>query len=227
MPLNLRLSLTIFSIGFAVEGSGDAYRLFTGTFLIGQGQVLFYVSAISTALGFLFLWLGRHEWNELHRQRVGAATWALVGVIVVGILAAAPPAYYAWQTPGTAPAWVNWTTGAGVAAALFLTFVVYQIIVSHLVARAGRAVLAIAVLAVLFVSIWFGLTVATNLPILLANLPTGSGGSIAGITGLVPPILAPLSWLAIPYFLFLAVYIDAHRRAAAGTPAPPSTPASA
>ena len=83
VPTNLRISLTILSIGFAIEGAGELYSVLSGgTFRPGT-WLLLIIPTIATLVGLLFVWIGRHEWNELHRDRVRRAH-VVFGLSVVG-----------------------------------------------------------------------------------------------------------------------------------------------
>jgi hypothetical protein len=211
MPPNLRLSLSIFSAGFGVDAVGDAYRLLTGTVHLVAGGVLLFVSAASTLLGLLFLWLGRHEWNELHRNRVRTTNVTFLLTIALGIVAFAPAAYYlARGLP--APAWLPFEIGAAVAATLVAAFLTYVLVVSHLVARAGGALLALAVIAAIPVGYVLGTTLASELPQYLGVILTAP----LKLASLASNLSVPLAWLVVSYSLLFVAFVDAHRRIARG-----------
>ena len=63
MTTNLRISLTILSIGFAIEGAGELYSVVSqGRFKPGV-NLLFVLPTVMTLAGLLFVWIGRHEWG--------------------------------------------------------------------------------------------------------------------------------------------------------------------
>jgi uncharacterized membrane protein YidH (DUF202 family) len=93
LTANLRTSLTIFSLGFAVESaSGFSALVFNSADLPFHGYLIL-LSPVFSAFGILFLWFGRHEWNETHRTRVGHANLAFLVSLLAIALAAAPVAY--------------------------------------------------------------------------------------------------------------------------------------
>lgn len=212
MTVNLRISLTIFSLGFALEAGVDLFHVLTGSTTLIAGGSLFLLGAVATVLGLLFLWVGRHEWNELHRQRVRHAHLTFVGVLVLGAAAAAPPAYFAYANPTRLPAWLGPEVGAAVALSLLVTVAMYVVVVLHLVGPAGKAVLALALLTAVPVSYYIGLDVARDLPKYIA-------AATAGPTGVLPiaePVLGLFSWLFASYFFLLAAFAEAHHRVARG-----------
>ncbi len=229
MTINLRVSLTIFSIGFALEAGEDVYYLVTGSVRLFAGGLLFAIGIAATVLGLLFLTIGRHEWNELHRDRVRSAHWTFATVVLLGVAAALPVAYYLYR-PGTGmPAWAALEVGAAVAGSLFFTFILYAVIVYHLLGRAGRAVLVGALAAAVPVCGDVGWRVSQGLPsyLLLAR------SSPLTLVAVVEPIVSLLSYMFLAYLLFLAAFVAAHRRVAQGAPVrsparwvPPSAPPS-
>lgn len=212
MPPNLRLSLTIFSIGFAIESGVDIYHLVTGSTALVAGGSLFLIGGIATAAGLLFLFLGRHEWNEVHHDRVRHAHLAFAAVLALGAAAVAPPAYYATRSSATLPFWVGPEVGAAIALALVISIVLYDLVVFHLVATAGKALLVIATLAAAPVAYVIGSTVAANLPNYLDTV-RGTPGALIVLVG---PVVQLLSWLFACYLLLLIAFTDAHRRVARG-----------
>jgi hypothetical protein len=211
MPPNLRLSLSIFAAGFGVEAVGDGYRLATGTVHLLAGTALLAVSALSTVFGLLFLWLGRHEWNELHRTRVGYTNATFFATIVLVALAVAPAAYLVARGEPL-PSWLASEVGAAVAAALVATFLTYVWVVLHLVTRAVGFGLVAAPLAAIPVGYLVGSVLATQLPMYLPRVSSQP----LGLAGLADPVAQPLAWLVVPYALLFVAFVDAHRRVARG-----------
>lgn len=214
MTTNLRISLTILSLGFGIEGAGEAYSLLSsGAFLPGTSLV-FLASTVVTLLGLLFLFLGRHEWNEIHRARA-ARTNQIFGLSLAGGLIAAVEvgvlAYY--PSIGT-PLWAEALFGAALASLVFGTFVTYAYLVFHLVRTPSRIVLIASALWALAVSAYIGRVLAGDLPAVLA--------AVAARSPTVEPLLSPVDYLAsylfVSYFLLFAAYLDAHTIVARGPP---------
>lgn len=207
MAVNLRVSLTILSLGFGIEGGGELVALLSnGTFRPGANFV-FVLPIVVTLAGLLFVGIGQHEWNELHRSRVRTAhrlfglslLAGAVGGGVVGLLLLEP----AWGTP----LWAQVLFGTSLGFLVLGTFATYALLVFHLVARPSKAAL--------LASIAWACVVATMVGNVL-------GRHLAQVVGLatdralvVPRFLGPVSslvsYLFISYFLLLAVYLEAHR----------------
>jgi hypothetical protein len=203
---NLRISLTILSLGFAVEGGGEVYSLLTaGSFLPGT-SLLFLFPAIVTLLGLLFLLIGRHEWDELHRARLRRANLifglSLLAGFVVGVELTLLVAY-----PGIgAPLWAEVVFGAAAGAFLLGTFVTYAQLVFHLVTRPSKVALVASSLWALVVCTFVAQTLAADLPSILGTI----GSHSFSIDYLISPVDYLASFLFISYFLLLGAYVDAH-----------------
>jgi uncharacterized membrane protein YidH (DUF202 family) len=206
MSTNLRISLTLLSAGFAVEGAGELYSLLTaGSFLPGT-SLLFLLPAVVTLLGLLFLLVGRHEWDEVHAARLrranlifGLSLLAAVVLAVEVVLLAAHPSI------GT-PLWAQVVFGAAAGAFLLGTFVTYAQLVFHLVTRPSQGALVASALWALIVSIFVAHTLAADLPSILATI----GAHSFSIDYLISPVDYLASFLFVSYFLLLAAYVDAH-----------------
>ena len=90
MTVNLRLSLTVFKVGFGVESLSGFVALASGSEMLPFHGYLLLLSPIFSAFGIVFLWIGRHEWHELHRARVGHANLAFAVSLIATAMAAAP-----------------------------------------------------------------------------------------------------------------------------------------
>jgi uncharacterized membrane protein YidH (DUF202 family) len=212
---NIRVSLTILSVGFGIEGAGEAYSLLTsGSFLPGT-SLLFLLPAIVTGLGLLFLLLGRHEWDELHRARVRRANQIFAATIVAGVVAAAEVALLAAYPGVGSPVWAEVVFGIAVGFLLLGTFITYAQLVFHLVSRPSRWVLVASTLWALIVSIYVGHALAADLPTILGLIAARS----FSFSALVAPVDYLASFLFLSYFLLLAAYLDAHINVARGLPA--------
>jgi hypothetical protein len=207
MTTNLRVSLTILSLGFGVEGAGELYSFVShGAFHPGV-TLLFALPLAMTLAGLLFVWVGQREWNALHRARVRQAhavfglslLGAVVAGAVVGVLLLRPSLGF--------PAAARALFGAAVGSLVLGTFVTYALLVFHLVPRPSKALLLASLAWALIVSGLVGAAMAGNLPAIvgLAAHRTFSTPSFLG------PVDALVSYLFVSYFLLLAAYVDAHR----------------
>jgi hypothetical protein len=206
LATNLRISLTILSAGFAVEGAGEVYSLLTaGSFLPGA-SLLFLLPAVVTLLGLLFLLVGRHEWDDLHRARVRRANLIFGLSLLAGVVAGVDLALLVVSPTVGAPLWAEVVFGAAVGACLLGTFVTYAQLVFHLVTRPSRVALVIASLWALVVSIFIAQALAADLPDILGTIAAHS----FSIDYLVSPVDYLASFLFVSYFLLLGAYVDAH-----------------
>lgn len=212
MTANLRASLAIFSIGFAIEGAGEFYAWVTHSAGLAAGGVFLVVGPIFTMVGLLFLWVGRHEWNETHRQRVRHAHGAFFVAVLSFIAAGAPLAYYATRSNAVPPAWVAYEFGAAVGGLLLFSFVTYLLVVYHLVGVGGKGTLVAALAWSLGVSGWAGYVIGGDLATYLEWARSGSV-NVAAVAG---PLTGVFAYFFISYFLLFAAYADAHRRVAQG-----------
>lgn len=217
MAPNLRLSLSIFTVGFLIEAGVNAYDVLTGSSTGRTGEILFVVGALATIIGVTFLTIGRHEWNELHKQRVHHAHLTFVLTILLALAAAGPVAYYAYMTSIAIPSWLAYEVGAAVAGSLFFSFVLYAIIVHHLLGTTGRVILGLALIAAIPVVGIVGYHIAGDLPVYLTTVRS----SPAKLVALVEPLSAYLSYMFLAYGLFAIAFLDAHRRVAKGLPTAP------
>jgi hypothetical protein len=209
---NLRISLTILSIGFAIEGAGEAYTRFTpGSSAPGE-SLLYLFPLVLTGIGLLFVWVGREEWSAIHIVRVRTANQvfaaSLLGIVVAGGLIAT---LLLLPSLGT-PTWAELLYGAAIGSLVFGTFVTYAYLVFHLVSRIGQVVVALALAWALFISVAIGFVVANTLPSVLSIVSTQNLS--------VPAFVAPVDFLAsalfVSYFLLLVSFIEAHVAVARG-----------
>lgn len=216
MTTNLRISLTILAIGFAIEGGGEAYSLATaGAFLPGT-SLLFLLPALVTLLGLMFLLIGRHEWDELHRTRVRQAN-VIFGLSLLGGFVALIELALLVVYPGVGtPLWAEVLFGTAVGSFVLGTFVTYAQLVFHLVSRPSKAALIASILWALIVSIYVAHALAADLPTILGLI--GAHSFSVGV--LIAPVDYLASYLFISYFLLLAAYLDAHVTVARGPPTP-------
>ena len=226
MTTNTRVSLTILSLGFAIEGGAELYSFVSrGTYHLGL-NVLFVLPSVITLVGLLFVWIGRHEWNELHRSRVRQAHLvfglSLLGALVSGGVVGA---LLAWPALGV-PLWAKVLFGAAVGSLVLGTFVTYALLVFHLVPRPSQALLLASLAWALAVAGFVGGAIAVNLStiVALAARRTFADPTFLG------PVDSLASYLFVSYFLLLAAYVVAHQAVArgpdtAGSPPPGAGPA--
>ena len=212
MPPNLRLSLTIFSVGFAIESAVDLYHLVTGSSQLVAGGALFLLGSVATVLGLLFLWIGRHEWNEVHRARVRHAHAAFAAILALGAAAVGPVAYYLYTAHGPLPGWVPTEVGIAVGLSIIVTVWMYVVVVLHLVDFGGKALLGLSLAASVPPAYWIGFSVAQNLP----TYVNAAMGNPPSLVTQVEPLFQLFSWLFASYLLLLVAFTDAHRRVVRG-----------
>ena len=222
MTTNLRISLTILTVGFGIEGASELYSLlFPGSFRPGV-SFLFLFPVVVTVAGLAFLWVGQHEWNALHRERVRRAHLifglSLLGAVVAGAVFAA----LLYEPALGTPLWSQALFGAAIGSLVLGTFVTYVLLVFHLVARPSRALLLASIGWAFVVAALVGVAMATHLSALLDLAAHRS----LSVPSFVTPVDTLTSYLFLAYFLLLAAYVDAHRTilvARAGAP-PPDAP---
>jgi hypothetical protein len=222
MALNLRLALTIFTIGFAAEVAGGVYLALRSVLPVSNSGFLLLLNPAFTLIALLFLWIGRHEWSELHENRVRHAHWAFALSILFFALAAVPVALPVAFPSVTLPAWFQFEFAVAIAGTFALTFVTYALVVTHLTGIGGKFLVVLAV--------GWGTFIAFQIGVVLSNqLPTITQLALArslSVTAIATSITAQEVYLTVTYFLLLVAYVDAHRNVAAGHPPPrPLVPA--
>jgi hypothetical protein len=218
MTQNLRIALTILSIGFAAEGAAEVYtRLVPGASAPGAG-VFYLLPLVLTGIGLIFVWVGREEWNDVHRGRVGSANRAfalsLLGAVVAGAVLALLVAVPSLGTPE----WAALVFGAAVGSLVFGTFVTYAYLVFHLISNPARAAVALSLVWAFAISALVAVGIAGALPTILSIIQART----LTIPSFVAPIDALVSYLFVSYFLLLAAYIEAHVAVARGRPTAPA-----
>ena len=212
MTVNLRLSLTVFKIGFGVESLSGFSALASGSESLPFHGYLLLLSPVSSAFGILFLWIGRHEWNELHRARVGHANLAFAVSLIATALAAAPIAYLAWIGGPEPPGWLAYEFGVAVALVFAVTFVTYALVASHLVGRVGQIAMALGLFWAAVISAAIGLALAAQLHPIVATIVARS----PALDPIERPITLLDALLGFSYFAFFIAFVDAHWRVAKG-----------
>ena len=212
MPPNLRLSLTVFKIGFAAESASGFAALVSNSSQLPFHGLLILLGPAFTACGILFLWLGRHEWNELHRTRIRYANAAFALSLVAIALAAAPIAYLALMGGASPPGWLVVEFGASIALVFGITFVTYALVAAHLVGRVGKIAMALGLGWAVLISAAIGLALSPQLSSIVRTITDRS----ISIGAIVNPIALLDSLLAFSYLGFFVAFVDAHYRVARG-----------
>jgi hypothetical protein len=170
------------------------------------------LAPLFSAFGILFLWIGRHEWNELHRTRVGHANLAFALSLLSIALAAAPVAYLSLTRGSGFAGWLSVEFGAAVALVFGVTFVTYALVAAHLVGRAGEIAMGVGLGWAMIISGLIGLALSPRLkPIVDAILARSTA-----IGAATQPITLLDALLAFSYLAFFVAFVDAHYRVAKG-----------
>lgn len=213
MTTNLRVSLTILSLGFGIEGAGELYSFLSrGAYRPGI-SLLFVLPVAMTLIGLLFVWVGQHEWNELHRARVRTAHRTFALSLLGAVVAGAVVTVLLSEPSLGVPLWAKVAFGAAAGSLVLGTFVTYALLVFHLVARPSKAALLASIAWALVVAGLVGGTLAASLAGILSAVAHRSFAT----PSFLGPVGALSSYLFVSYFLLLAVYVDAHRTVAKGT----------
>ena len=212
MAINLRLSLTIFKIGFAVESVSGFLALASTSRQLPLHGIVIFLGPAFTALGVLFLYLGRHEWNELHRTRVRYANLAFLVSLAAIALAAAPIAFLTFTGSQGSPGWLGVEFGVAVALVFAVTFVTYALVAAHLVGRLGEVAMALGLGWAAIVSAAIGLALSGQLTPIVRTIAERS----AAVGPIVDPITLLDALLAFSYLAFFVAFVDAHYRVARG-----------
>ncbi|MCI4333843.1 MAG: hypothetical protein L3K01_09045 [Thermoplasmata archaeon] len=214
MTVNLRLSLTVFKIGFAAESLSGFVALASASYQLPFHDFLILLGPAFTAFGILFLFLGRHEWNELHRTRIRYAGLAFAVSLVAIALAAVPIAFLAVAGGGGAPGWWGVEFGIAVALVFAVSFVTYALVAAHLVGRWGEVAMALGLGWAVLVSAAIGLAISGQLAPIVKTIADRS----VALGPIVDPITLLDALLAFSYLAFFLAFVDAHYRVARGLP---------
>ncbi len=217
---NLRISLTILSVGFGIEGASELASFASkGSFQPGP-NLLFVLPAAMTLVGLLFVWFGRHEWNVTHHDRVKSAHavfgLSLLGGVVAGAVVGALVVFPGWGTP----LWASLLFGAAVGSLVLGTFVTYVLLVFHLVARPSQAVLIASIAWALFISVLVASSFSDHLGAIV-SLAVHRSFTIPSFLSSIDTLT---SYLFVSYFLLLGAYVEAHHTVFKGRDVPAAAP---
>ncbi|MGI0133174.1 MAG: hypothetical protein ACREDK_08860 [Thermoplasmata archaeon] len=221
LTVNLRLSLTVFKVGFLAESIGGFVALFGNHRELPFHGYLIALTPVFSALGILFLWAGRHEWNALHRSRVGHANLAFATTFVATALAAAPIAYLSLTGGPNPPPWIALEFAVAVALVVGVTFVTYALVAAHLVGPTGEVAMALGLLWAIIISAEIGLALSHH----LSTIVTTIAGRSLSIEPIAQPITLLDALLGFSYLAFFVAFVDAHWRVAKGLDLPVAGPA--
>ncbi len=214
VPANLRWALVIFSVGFAVESVGAFVVLLRATGSPIGPEFLTLFSPLFTLAGLLLLWVGRFEWNELHRRRVRHAHLAFYLSLLTIAAVVAPLAIKGAEPSIQLPSWIGIEFFAAIVAAVAVTFLTYALVSFHLVGSGGRAALILAVLWATAVGILIGQLLAAQFD----TFVQAATDRRFDVGPALRNIRTEEGLLGVSYLLLLAGYIQAHRRVARGAP---------
>ncbi len=220
MTRNLRISLTILSIGFGIEGAGELYTRFIVGADAPGASVLYLLPLVLTAVGLLFVWVGREEWNQVHLVRVRTANRVFAGSLLGAVVAGALLALLVSVPSLGAPDWAEGLFGAAVASLVFGTFVTYAYLVFHLVSDPGRVAVGAALVWAFAISVLVAISIGSALPTILTIISARD----LSIPAFVTPVDFLISYLFVSYFLLLAAYVEAHVAVARGLVDVPNRP---
>lgn len=166
------------------------------------------LSPVFSAVGILFLWFGRHEWNEIHRTRVGYANLAFLLNLVAIALAVAPIAYLSLTGRSDSTGLLGVEFGASVALVFGVTFVTYALVAAHLVGRWGEVAMGLGLAWAVVISGLIGIDLSPQLgPIVNAVVARS-----AAVEAATRPITLLDALLAFSYLAFFLAFADAHYR---------------
>lgn len=212
MARNLRIALTILSIGFALEGTEELYSLLTVGSRAHSLSLLFVFPSVFAVVGLAFVWVGQDEWNDSHRARTRKAGLLFVGSLVGGFVAVALLAVlYLVPALGT-PLWAQAVFGMAVESLVFGTFLVCGYLVYHLASTTARFAVLVALAWSFAVAGGISVVLARNLStiILLMHHPT------VIIPAFIDQADLLVSYLFVSYFLLLGAYVRVHVAVARG-----------
>jgi hypothetical protein len=221
------VALATFILGFVIEASTGLFQLLSYGSSRPAWIGLYYAGLVATAVGFYFLYRGRHEWTEHHRKRVVRGhqllwTAALIFAAAFGVIAAVS-AFSGAGGPGAPSPVVAGVVGGLVALAMGNFFLGLATLVDRLCGRFGRILAWAGFAWSLGVAVLTGLMVGNQLPSLLHEFLSSPATLIASFA----PLAFVMAPLFVAYSLFAVAYADAYlgvRRTKAPPPPIPTQP---
>ncbi|MDE1819402.1 MAG: hypothetical protein KGJ23_00685 [Euryarchaeota archaeon] len=226
MTLSTRLAVLVLTVGFMIEGVGEAFEFVSKQWLLAHLPNalldIYYIGPATTVVGFLFAFAGRHEWSELHRRHVLHGHKALLIAIALLGSVATVVALLVYEFPGAAvPILLPWVMGVAVAVGLGSSFLSYLLIGFHITTQRGKACLVAALAWGVLVSVIAGYEVGANFVSLVASLRTGN----LSVANSLSSLLVVTTILFVSYFLLMFAYRDAYQQLLRGILPKGHTPA--
>jgi len=219
---SVRIAVLTVYVGFVVKGVAEAYEYFGHSWLPGTWIDLYWLGPLTTLVGFVLVWRGRHEWEELHANRVRHGHAALAtAILTLGLVVAffVGTAVTGGSTT-TLPSWTPLAIAAAITIAVGSAFLGYLFIVYQLVSGAGKVLLVLATAWALVVGLLTGLAVATAFPRLLSGAHT----DLWALSSYLTPLSVSTGLLFVSYFLLVGAYHEAYRRVRSRVRPPASAP---
>lgn len=212
MTVSTRLAVLTLMVGFLIEGVGEAFEFVSKQWLLSHVPHalldIYYIGPATTVLGFLFAFMGRHEWSETHRQHVIHGHKVLgFAIVTLGTVAGAFALLVYEYPTAVVPTFLPWTLGILTAIGLGASFVSYMLICYHITSQRGKAFLGGSVAWGAVVSAWAGITVGSNFGTILAALRSDPGSLASTVNNLT----FVTTVLCVSYFLLAVGYHDAYR----------------
>ena len=209
---NLRVALTVLSVGFALEGLGELYTLLTpGSTRVGPG-LLFVLPGVLAVVGLGLMWAARREWTDIQWSSARAASHVFLASVTGGIAAAGVIAVLLYDPALGVPWWAPLLFGAAIAGFVWGTTVTYAYLLYDLLSGPTRGLLTVGMAWALLVAAIAGTELAGNLPTVLELVSQRR----LTIPAFIAPVDATLAWLFVSFFALLVASIQAQVSVARG-----------
>jgi hypothetical protein len=218
---DLRIALTVLSVGFALEGTAQLYEfLHPGSIVFGESG-LFALPFLLAFAGLIFVWIGCDEWwKDVHQGRARTATRIFVATVLGGFVAAGLVVGLVEEPSIGTPLWAQLVFGGAIASLVFGTLATCAYLLYHLVSRPTRLALHFALAWGLIVSGVVGAVFASH----LAEILTLPSQRTVEIPAFVASVGIFLSYLFVSFFLLFAASVEAHIAVVRGTAREPNAP---
>jgi hypothetical protein len=221
LPASPGHALSVLIVGFAVEGTTEAYQFLVRGSLV-SGPLEYYATLTTTILGFYLMFLGLREWHAFHPKPLpkGSVPGKLprpyfglaLTIGAVGMTAALNLALGSGPTGG-APFWVAWPVGGVVVLAFGRFFFGLREEAQLLGSASGNALGWAAFAWSLGVATFAGLVVGDSTFQLLTELATNWVALIASLG----PVVVAMSPLFVTYALMIGAYWSTRRKTRFGS----------
>jgi len=176
----MQLTLAVLLIGFWMVGLLEIFAYLDDRQQMPYASYFLFLGPALTVAGFIILRVGRHEWNDLQRERfkhAHLAFWLTILFIMLAVLAALAFALIYLSNPGmelSIPSWGYGVFAVAVMVALLLEFGTYVLIAFELTGGIGKTVLLAIFAWSGFVSSMVGYTLAKDLDVIVASVQAGT-----------------------------------------------------